>query len=162
MKKIAILLTSILMMSCASLLTPYSQSFAIYDFTKYTEEGFIISPAASGFEYQPVGEIAVEFTPGYQKGQIETSPINTQNSRGFDDIYSSRKPTSDRKGSWFDPSPDYMLDELVKYAKAAGADGILNFKAVANYTYEVSKSGSRRILNSYSLSGFAVKINKDK
>ena len=55
-----------------------------------------------------------------------------------------------------------MLEELVKYAKAAGADGILNFKAVANYTYEVSKSGSRRILNSYSLSGFAVKINKDK
>ena len=147
MKKIAILLTSILMMSCASLLTPYSQSFTIYDFTKYTEEGFIISPAASGFEYQPVGEIAVEFTPGYQKGHVERFRSTHRTARNLT-TYTlfSRKPTSDRKGSWFNPSPDYMLEELVKYAKAAGADGILNFKAVANYTYEVSKSGSRRRL----------------
>lgn len=157
MKKIFLLCIAATLASCSTMLTPYSQNFSIYDFTPYTKEGFIITPAETGFAYQPVGDISVEFVPGYKKGIIEKKPFISE-SPVTDEMYSVTQPVGDKKGKWFNPSPEYMLDEFVKYAKAAGANGILKFKAQANYTYSPSKYGTTVHLNSYTLSGFAVKI----
>ena len=71
MKKVFLLCLIATLASCSTMLTPYSQIFSIYDFTSYTNEGFIITPAETGFAYQPVGNISVEFVPGYKKGIIE-------------------------------------------------------------------------------------------
>ena len=158
MKKVFLLCLVAILTSCSTMLPPYSQNFSMYDFTSYTNEGFIITPAETGFAYQPVGELSVEFVPGYKKDIIKREkPFISQNPE-TDEMYSVKQPTGDKKGKWFNPSPEYMLDEFVKYAKAAGANGILRFKAQANYSYSHSKYGTTVHLNSYILSGFAVKI----
>lgn len=159
MKKVLLLCLVATLASCSTMLTPYSQNFSMYDFTPYTKEGFIITPAETGFTYEPVGELSIEFVPGYKKGVIKREkPFISQNPEA-DEMYSvKQQPTGDKKGKWFNPSPEYMLDEFVKYAKAAGANGVLKFKAQANYSYSHSKYGTTVHLNSYTLSGFAVKI----
>lgn len=120
---------------CAS----YRQITYIGDFRKYTDENFVVSVVATGYEYDPVGEVVMKFSAGRKPGYIRP---------GYN-------PTSRRASlpkNFFVPTYEFMLDELVKEAKSLGATGLLNLRI-----NEVKKSKSSTY---YTASGFAVKIKK--
>ncbi len=64
MKKILTFLIVALLSGCAAL---YHKSVYLIDFRKYTEAGFVISPATSGFSYSPVGVLSMEIVDGKQQ-----------------------------------------------------------------------------------------------
>lgn len=93
MKKVFLLCLVAILTSCSTMLTPYSQNFSMYDFTPYTKEGFIITPAETGFAYQPVGELSVEFVPGYKKDIIKReSPSYLRTLKQMRCILSNNQP----------------------------------------------------------------------
>lgn len=125
MKKVFLLCLVAILTSCSTMLTPYSQNFSMYDFTPYTKEGFIITPAETGFAYQPVGELSVEFVPGYKKDIIKREkPFISQNPE-TDEMYSVKQPTGDKKANgstlhlntcWMNSSNTPKLQMLMEYS----------------------------------------------
>lgn len=134
MKKTLFTLFAIITLSsCAP---SFYQKAYVCDFSKYTEEGFIVSPVATGYDnYKPLGTVCLYFQSGVRQG------------------YEGKKEGDNWYKNWFQVSQPYMLDELVKEAKKLGGNGILNFRT---YYDVINKQGF------WIAEGFAVQVNINK
>lgn len=101
MRKIAIfVIGALLILSSCSV--PQLAIFSFVDFTKYTKEGFLVTPAESvAQKYESIGIVSYTYRPEYDT-------MNGYN-QSPNDIY------------------NYALSELVKESKKKGANAILNF-----------------------------------
>lgn len=117
----------------------YYQVTSVGDFRKYTDENFVVSAVATGYKYDPIAVINIDFMAGRKDGYIRP---------GYDPKKRSMVPKD-----WFNPTYESMLDELVREAKHFGANGLLNFRIEV-----INKPKSDRPI--YNVSGFAVKIRE--
>jgi uncharacterized protein YbjQ (UPF0145 family) len=112
----------------------------VYNFKKYTEEGFFISPDPYPNEFKPLGLITIHIYPGKKK--------QTKKEEGFGggeyEVYIEESI-----------SPYECLDNLVKKAKDMGANGLSNFNFEVNWIYDNRTDISEKV---YIVSGFAIKI----
>lgn len=137
MKKIIVsLLAMLILCSCAS--NKYMQTTYWADYSKYSKEGFTISPSSSGFTYESIGELEIVFKCGVKDGYTDPN-IKTYTSH------------------MFYPNIDYIVKEAVKEAKSKGANAILNFKIEPQYQYSASFYFDRRYIGAV-VTGFAVKL----
>ncbi|WP_418409331.1 hypothetical protein [Alistipes sp.] len=136
MKKL-LLLIGVCFALC-SCVVQYSQTTYLADYRPYSAEGFTISPSSSGFTYESVGDLSIKFIKGVKKGYVNEDA---------DDW---------RVENIFNPSYEYMVSEMVKEAKALGADALLNF----NITPIIKRSKYGETIDGYIASGFAAKLNK--
>lgn len=151
MKKLLLIAIVALSLSACTL-QMYSQKAWVGDFRKYTEENFTISTLSTGFQYSSIGAVKIKFYDGYvKKDEVKEKAPSTMAKE--DPIYGNTnfKGTfySKKKYDYFSPSYDYMLSELVAYAKKLGATGILDLKIYPTVI------GSTTF---YTASGLAVKI----
>ena len=147
---LSVIVCGLLFTSCASI-PMYSEHVYSIDFRKYSEQGFIITPTDNiNREYTSLADIEMVFTFGYTEKKIVTRRGFSQ-SEVKDDLYidkntlRSKKPRGD---NWFTPTPEYVLDQFVQYAKSIGADAIVNFKSIKIESFP----------GKVTLSGFAIKI----
>ena len=106
------LLASIVVLLCSCGVTKYSQTVYLADFRPFTSDGFTVSPSSSGFTYESVGDISVEFIAGVDKSYTNPDPKMRYNKH------------------WFTPSYDFMVAEIVREAKTLGANALLNFRII--------------------------------
>lgn len=99
MKKLIIVVSAILMTSCA--MQPYTRMY-LTDYTCYASEGMFVSPFSdfNGVAYTPLGDVMVEYFEGRSQSGTPISPVSLQQ----------------------------MLDKLVGSARAINANGLLNVK----------------------------------
>jgi hypothetical protein len=89
----------------------------VYDFTKYTESGFLFTTEKYLFEYESVGYIQVEFYP-----ETEKEEFNKMNQYGTENF---GKP-----GKWFyyPISTEEVLDSLYNISTRMGANAVINLR----------------------------------
>jgi hypothetical protein len=95
-----------------------SMEVAGYDFTEYTEQGFLITPESYQGEYQSIGVLSVTVWP-----RIEQRPVE-------DDTLAQPGPESPAR-EWFvaeGVDPQEVVDSLHVEARSMGADAIMNFR----------------------------------
>lgn len=155
MKKRLLILPIILMIglsACSPRVIPASRIIQVsfFDFSKYSQEGFMISPNQYIGEFEPCGELYIKIIPG----EVLKKNVKKSNYSQNDDlIYQSTQESN------FNPedliqeniSPDELLKEAVSQAKKRGANAIVNFNCVEIYPYN-----SFNILY-YQITGFAIK-----
>lgn len=149
MKKFIIVLLAFCASSCA--VQWYNEQQYLVDFRPYTEEGFIISPLSTyAAEYNPIGIVSMEFTPGFDKPQIKVEEPGAKKKEGInDDLYFSGERHTSSKKHKHTPTWAEMMDKFVDYAKSLGANGILD------YHFERDRASGKCCI-----SGFAVYINR--
>lgn len=156
MKKLLLLSLFILTYGCTPKM--YVEKTAIGDFRKYTEENFVVSPISTGYNYDPVAEIEINFYPGNRKK--DNAKIEKIKPAVEDPIYGTTAPASPmfvntKNYEWFDPSYDYIVSQLVTKAKELGANGILEVKIT-----DVTTNSKYSEITRYKATGFAVKIKR--
>jgi len=95
-----------------------SMEVAGYDFTEYTDQGFLITPESYQGEYQSIGVLSVTVWP-----RIEQRPVE-------DDTLAQPGPESPAR-EWFITDavdPQEVVDSLYVEARSMGADAIMNFR----------------------------------
>lgn len=148
---------AILLSSCSLYYQNFSISASVGDFRQYTKDGFVITPATTGYSYDPVSTIELTFYPGYKEIEI-TNPTFTEKKKILTSNNGRTTNQQPRMGTqFFRPNYDYMLSELVKGAKVMGATGIMDLKIQSHYSYNV-KTGVSSEPYKYTASGFAVLI----
>lgn len=127
---------------------PTARMYVEYlDYAKYYEDGFLISPASVEYngDYEPRGELVVEFTPGYSDVAIPRDSLD----QGCE--YREHPESTKLVYPWL--GIDDMMDAVVAKARSNGADGIINFKAV------VVRNLKDGAIAYFEYSGFCIKRN---
>ncbi len=133
MKKI--ILALMMLMSLQSCYTIYHEASYVIDFREYVNNGFMISPTDTGFDYTPIAQLEVNYYLGQKVIDGDTKDLK----KGSDGNYF---PTSKR-----------LMDKVVDKAKSLGGDGIVCF----NIKYYPPTKSSQAY---YQATGVAVKVNK--
>lgn len=99
--------------------------FYIVDFTKYSSEGFYISPEKPLGEYTPIGIIDYRFLPEARKVMVPTQ-VATLNLDG--------STTIQKKEIWIRDRWEFenCMDTLVNICREMGADALYNFEISPN------------------------------
>lgn len=163
MKKFTIAICfAVLLSGCAA---PFYMSKGVVDFRPYTEEGFFISPGMEGFnfKYSPIGVISISFTPGVVTKDGEKTAKQPYKEQRIDAMgYSAQGQAQTQvfgtSENIFRPSAEYMLEQLVEYAKSLGANGLLDYEI--QYIYPATKYGVAAGYSQATISAFAVAIEK--
>jgi hypothetical protein len=95
-----------------------SMEVAGYDFTEYTDQGFLITPESYQGEYQSIGVLSVTVWPRVERRPVEDDTLAQP---GVD------SPAQE----WFvteDVDPQEVVDSLYVEARSMGADAIMNFR----------------------------------
>jgi hypothetical protein len=96
-----------------------SMEVAGYDFTEYTDQGFLITPESYQGEYQSIGVLSVTVWPRVERRPVEDDTLAQP---GVD------SPAQE----WFITEavdPQEVVDSLYVEAQSMGADAIMNFRA---------------------------------
>lgn len=152
MRKIALILIFVFgltLQSCLPKLMPRVVSTSFFDYRKYANENFFLSPDPYIGDFTPCGELSIVIKPADVKFGRDDE---------FDSFYNKNDvPTGIVKEKI---SSEELLDIAVKKAKEVGANGIANFKClVINHTYFLNGI-SHTVFSHYEISGYAIKINK--
>lgn len=155
MKKRLLVLPIILMLglsACSPKVVPAVRktSVSFFDFSKYANEGFMISPNQYIGEFEPCGELYIKIIPG----EVLKKNVKKSNySKNDDLIYQSTQESNLNPEDLIQEiiSPDELLKEAVSQAKKRGANAIVNFNCVEIYPYN-----SFNTLY-YQITGFAIK-----
>jgi len=116
----ALLLVAALIMACGGP-EVYKKSMEVsgYDFTEYTDEGFLITPESYQGEYQSIGVLSVTVWPRVERRPVEDDTL--------------AQPGADSPAQeWFVTEavdPQEVVDSLYVEAQSMGADAIMNFRA---------------------------------
>jgi hypothetical protein len=153
MKQITLSLFLLVLISCTVTEPkhyPRIVHFSTFDFTPFTEQGFLFTPEKYNFDYESIGLITCVIIP---EEDFEVTKQSEQKER-LDDIYADRPPNTMLFYSE-EIEPDEVLklfyDECVKM----GADACINF----NYqTRDMpSRNSAYRTIKYHIVSGFAIK-----
>ena len=115
----------------------YDRSVQAYgfDFTEYTEEGFLITPLKYPGKYSSVGQLRIVIYPEASRGIV-------QNPNETTDFSEWRQENVD---------PAVAIDSLHSKAQALGADAIIHFQ-----TEVVTQSIEDGVRRGVEASGFAI------
>lgn len=133
--EILLFAVALFLTSCA---IQYQESCKVLDFRPYLAEGFVISPADyMNKSYQCLANISLEVVPGKKISYVK---VSTPTGKGMvDKEYRTN----------YNPTPDELLEKLVKYAKEFGGNGILGLQ---------TKMTNNPVV--YELSGVVIKISE--
>jgi len=124
-------LVLILVFGCSpKIINPESFYFAI-DFTKYSKEGFLITPEKYLGEYESIGLVEYVLIPGATKSDYGYQVDDIRLSQGIDSLFS--------------------------LAKDMGADAIMNFNINSTQREHTFFMQGQLVLEGFELSGFAIK-----
>ena len=112
-----------------------------FDFSKYTDQGFLITPEEYLDDYQSIGIITVTQWPAVHKQDRRVQAPNSPDGYKLVEEYFSE--TIDVKKT---------VEKIYQEAKAMGADAITNFKV----TSTSRQNGNLRV-QGVEISGFAIK-----
>ena len=115
----ALVLVVTLVAACSGGPEVYEKSMEVagYDFTEYTEQGFLITPESYQGEYQSIGVLSVTVWP-----RIEQKPV--------EDTLAQPGPDNPAQ-VWLvteDVDPQEVIDSLYAEAQSMGADAVMNFR----------------------------------
>lgn len=119
MKRIPLIVLAFLaLQACAPSATPLmyvpaTSASAVFDFSQYAEEGFLITPHRFERPHTPLGIVTVTISPEGRRKQVREAGTYALTP---DAAYSS--------WSWTPLRADSALAQLVNSARALGADGI--------------------------------------
>ncbi len=144
-----LLVTAVLVQSCSPKLMPRDVKTFYIDYSKYSSEGFLISPNPYPGSFTSLGELLITVIPG----DVVVSKMNVFNSQN--NFYESTRTFEKEQ-----ISTKELLDIAVNFAKQKGANAIVNFKCeIKNYSYYNTALKKPSIYFShYEISGFAIKI----
>lgn len=114
-----------------------------YDFTEYTQMGFLFTPEGYIGEYESIGVININHVPRF----IQT----TQRVR-LDGFRLFRDPAGEGYWGVSEPDTDRMIKEAHRIASEMGADAIINFLIVPDRFENVNLTVPTVVLT-----GFAIK-----
>lgn len=148
MKRILYLLLFLTAVSCGPA-SQYARQTTSYfvDYRPYTSDGFWLSPESYPGEYDSIGELTVEILPGLQ------------NNEDFGDGIYSDSIASGLTAEQI--TTDDLMSELVRQAKAKGANGISNLRIVVSPTDITYGRGlSKRVVSTqtYTATGLCIRI----
>lgn len=150
MKKHFLLLVfiALFVQSCSPIFMPREVRTSFFDYRKYSNEGFFLSPDSYPGEFTPCGELFITIKPGDVKGPDKM--VYDPGSQSYVSQSQIRRE---------EISSDELLSIAVKKAKEIGADGLVNFKChVINSTYyNPALRSVQTIFSHYEISGFAIK-----
>ena len=106
-----------------------------YNFTKYTNAGFLITPLSYSNTYQSIGLITVQFYPAVTKRDSIATNKSTYSFYSAEEI-----------------KPNIVLDTLYNIAVKMGANAIINFKSLP-----IEKTVSHFRIEGIQVEGFAIK-----
>lgn len=151
-KIIMIIAVAIITASCAVTRDRQVSKYFL-DYRPYSDAGFFISPNPYTGEFTSIGELSITVTPAIlSKSQ---APVQVKN---YNDALYAPVGT----GAIVENIPaSELIDMAVKEAQSVGANGISNFKCVAVYNTQVSRSGVvNKELSHYEISGLCILIRK--
>lgn len=141
-------------------LSSYHEEVYFADYRTYAAEGFTISPVASGFTYEPIGELKIVCKPGTLKNPSEETDVQQDKFKAKWQIEAeNQQATSDL----YMPTLTEMTDKIVDQARELGANALLNFNIeVRPTTIPASVNGIGTYIDSaeFVISGFAVKLKE--
>ena len=116
-----------------------------YDFTKYTEQGFLFTPESYLGTYDAVGQIHVDFIPEVREALTPTiqRPIQIE---GFDRIT--------HQGKYYyveQPNTAKIIDHLYELSAEMGANAVTNFSVTSRAWEGISD------IRIVTVSGFAIR-----
>ena len=150
MKRIIVLFSFMLLLSSCSNsynIERFTEVFG-FNFTKYSNEGFLITPEGYNEEYESLGLIQLRLYPAVKRSLPAGDYDNyVKVSIGGNAHYIERI------------TADMLLDSLYTEAKALGADAIINFKHTVLDETPLTKNYPKGIQVN-SVSGLAIKRAK--
>lgn len=146
---IGVLTITALFTSCATNKPVETQEYYYatgYDFTQYTEQGFLFTPEGFPGDYEAMGIITINHQPRFV--EIPESMRNQQMAGSR--VYA--EPGGINHWRVSEPDPDRMIKEAYDQATEMGADAIINFRIVGE-----SFVNGNITVDSAVLHGFAIK-----
>lgn len=135
--------------SCSPKAMPRTVITSFADYSKYSNEGFLVSPNPYPDKFISVGEIFIIVVPGdkvKQESKYFDSQTNTYNV--ITKVYKENISLNE------------LTDLAVQQTKAKGANALVNFKIqiINNQTYSNLYKRYIPVFSHYEISGFAIKI----
>lgn len=125
------------------------------DFSKYSNQGFFITPEKYNGEYESVGLLSYEYLPS---GEYLTG--------GMSDVRNSSYNPNDKNSSYFLPvkywhfekiNVEQVMDSVFKICKNMGADALVNFEIMEKSDDIGANSLNPSTRFGYTITGFAIK-----
>lgn len=153
MKQIALSLFLLILVSCTVTEPkhyPRIVHFSTFDFTPFTEQGFLFTPEKYNFDYKSVGLITCVIIP---EEDYKVTQLSEQDDR-LNDIYYNKKETT---MVFFteEIEPDEVLQLFYNECVKMGADACINFDYQS--TNIPSRNNIYKTITCHVVSGFAIK-----
>ena len=142
MKKLAIAFAlTVIITGCSTIRPSERIVLSVFsDYSKYADEGFLISPSAYTYNFDSVGEINIMVTPAKVKKEVKS-------------LYSSYTIIDYEKISY-----DEMVELAVKMAKEKGANALVNFSINTEPINLYDRMNGRCLVGEiYYIKGFCIK-----
>jgi hypothetical protein len=113
------LLAFVFIFGCASGPEVYPKEMNVtgFDFTKYTEQGFLITPEKYEREYESIGMLNVTVYPRLEKISLEEPPAQPGAASPAKEWFVTKEVVAQE-----------VVDSLYVEARSLGADAIINFR----------------------------------
>jgi hypothetical protein len=120
---------------------PGSKRFTAYDFTKYSQQGFLFTPEGYSGSYQSVGMVNISFWPEVVKSEGTDADLEYRIDKDLDG------------NIWYIETLNMQtaIDSMYSKASQMGADAVIRFKT----NFNTKNHGSKTIVG-IELSGFAI------
>lgn len=142
-KKLFIILISITLVSCSHFIDlEHETEYHVLDFTKYSNDNFLITTESFNKEYESIGIISVTISPAITKSLVENPEKYKAYINGMGGVYYFEKI-----------SYEHAIDSMYYLAKRMGANAIINLtlESTVKYYYNVHE------YHDLSVSGFAIR-----
>ena len=140
---LATILTILIITGCVTTESlPGSKTFTKFDFSKYSEKGFLFTPEGYNDDYQSIGMINITFWPEVLKKGDKPDPAK------------SYRTTFSAGNRWFIERLNMQtaIDSMYSKATEMGADAVIRFNA----NYKTKRHAMMTIVG-IDVTGFAIK-----
>ena len=135
--KYFLFLTVLFFSACNPITMDKFAVYYTYDFTEYTQEGFLITPHSYSGKYESIALLTVEVFPSIRRKTTEDDPNNKLHSNYILGQITTKE----------------VIDSLYLHAKRMGADAIINFTTNRDVYYQ---NGASKVPG-IGASGYAIK-----
>lgn len=147
---ILIIISFVCLNSCATGLVEWNgDTYAYgYDFTSYTEKGFLFTPESYTQNYEAIGMIELVIYPRIREAY----------SGADEELDSDNSRVVKIAGTYYRieiPKSSVLIDDMYQQATSMGADALTNFQII-----EIILSNNNLDIPSIKVSGFAINRNE--
>ncbi len=126
---------------------PKSLTVGLFNFTPYSEKGFLFTPHSYSGDYESIGLVSVMISPSARLNKIATSNKNADGKTIFDKSWSIDRIDVNE-----------ALDSLYHLAAALGADAIVDLQInEISQSYNMNNLEPQVTIYGYKIDGFAIK-----